>query len=56
MKRQILNVLTVIAIGYAIYIIYAYFNPTFTLEECLSQRANEDIGSTCLEILMEEGR
>ena len=55
-KRQILNILTVIGIGYAAYIIYTIYNPTFTLDDCLLQRANEDIGSACLELLLEEGK
>ena len=54
-KRQIWNVIMMIAAGYAAYIIYGLYDPTPTFEECQSQRVDESISSACLDLL-KEGR
>ncbi len=46
--------MTLIAVGIVAAVIYSMFTPT--LEECLVERANEDISDACWNLLLQEGR
>ncbi len=53
-KINFFVLMTLLGVGLIVLIVYSLVTPS--IEECLLQRANEDISNACWNLLLQEGR